>query len=78
VPNKPISRLQFMEMAKKFLYIFPKFASGFRTPRHSKFIANIIQKAIEEQDDITKRHNKHKIFIAMVFLGLSVNIPRKR
>ncbi len=63
MPKNPVSRLEFMELAKKYLYVFPKFASGFRTPNHSKFIANIIQKAIEEQDDITKRHRRKKIFM---------------
>lgn len=53
----------FAHLASKFLYLFPKFISGYRTPKHSNYIANVIQKAVEAQNDITKRHNKHKIFM---------------
>lgn len=50
-------------MAADHLYVFPKLASGYRIPRHSKYLAERVQAAIEEQNDPEKRQNKHKIFM---------------
>jgi predicted phage terminase large subunit-like protein len=61
--NVEISYDQLAHLARNYLYVFPKFVSGYKIPRHSRFIANIVQSAVEEQDDLSKRHDKHKIFI---------------
>lgn len=58
-----MNQLEYARHARKYLYVFPKFVSGYRIPRHSQYIANLIQKAIEEQNDESKRHDKHKIFM---------------
>ncbi|MCK5601003.1 phage terminase large subunit [Candidatus Pacearchaeota archaeon] len=55
--------VEYSDLARQHLYVFPKFVSGYRIPRHSKYIANLVQSAIEEQDDPSKRHEKHKIFM---------------
>lgn len=50
-------------LAVNYLHVFPKLASGYQIPRHSTYLAQKIQAAIEEQNDPKNRHNKHKIFI---------------
>jgi predicted phage terminase large subunit-like protein len=50
-------------LAANHLYLFPRFASGFQVPPHSKYIGQLVQAAIGEWDDPAKRQNRHKIFI---------------
>ena len=54
---------QLAALASRHLYAFPKLASNYRIPRHSEYLANRIQDALKDQNDPSKRHDKHKIFM---------------
>jgi len=50
-------------LASSSLCAFTKYASNFQIPMHSRYLSNIIDNALKDMNDISKRHEKHKIIM---------------
>jgi predicted phage terminase large subunit-like protein len=58
-----MNELELAYLAADHFCVFPKLGSGYKIPKHSKYLADRIQEALIWQNNPDNRHERYKIFI---------------
>lgn len=58
-----MKEIELAYLAADHFCVFPKLASGYRIPKHSKYLADKIQDALKWQNDPANRHERYKVFV---------------